>query len=1147
MERFLGKNEEEGILKDGVYRKKYKYYKNIYLTAIVEEKGGQKLEISVEDRKGRVIDATYINCIHTAVADVSYEYFEELKEDQDAQKDFLIAVSTENRTEIKLSFKDRIFAFTSWVEGICALGINSLIIQSEIEKLAKFAYPIINVLFKFILRYRPEFLEEFLIMIDQNCRINGQYHIPSLIANLEVVKNILGLNDQNQFDMEAENDLPFELIGMGEHMEERERINRIIRRGYNEDGFDEGGDSFEGFGENIDGLDDDEFYDEFFEYNNSIFSSLLTNFKTDNRGLEEKDIGEWTLNINNDQYLRLKELIRVLDIFKHISILKEILSDLNLTHYNLKNIYEIINNYRNLERKFKKNQVNAGHNNGNRLGKLNSNEEILLILHNLKRDINGKLKLVLSNAINALNLQNHNRNINKNEKNKENQAKDKDNERSATSETSEMSNHVKIYFSKFLSGRYRRIKRFLELIAKFDFPIEALISFIMEIPEYIIYLIDHPEFNKLFDIDSRSVQLILASLPEAAEYNEYEKLFKINDLRVLHLISNNPKARRFKAYNNLIPPECGRTLKEQALNPDSARYPMFRLFFNKENNNYWQYLVENPNAYSFKEFRRLFKKEDLLVKIADKPMAAFFKEFNLLFYKNNEFIQSKLATNPMAIFNKNFKSLFKENSRHIRQEVAQNIFSILLNDYKELFKDKNPYVLRSVASNKYAVIHMQEYQELFKKYNYNIIRGITCNLNAYIFPEFRKFFFYFYEDVAYLLASNPRAIIFEEFKYFFITKNKILKRMMGLNPLIFNLEESKILFLEDDNKLKEVLAMSERAARLEEFKILFAENNYLILNNLLKNKAAKKFEEYYHLIYLNKNKQDMIDHENAKSRLGDSSVIYGETSKGSEYENEDKKENENEGEKEIEKEIEGLTEVNKKNARALTEIEELNLLLFDNKIRRMISLEENIEKELRDLVKNMNIGTKMITIFFDDIDLNVRIALASNNKAAELDQYRKLFFDENWLVRRSVASNLKATNFDEYISLFSDEELMVRIMAASNRNAPRFDEYEQLISDKNWLVRYVVAQNVNATRFKSFSKLLKDEFWLVKCAALRNERAADFKEFKELFKDPNWLIRLALSQTKQALNFKAYSLLLEDKNMIVKNSAIKMKYFKGNL
>ena len=128
-----------------------------------------------------------INCIHTAITDISTEEFEDYENDTDAQENInkktLEIRSSEDLEEINLTPEEKFKALKSWCAGIVEAGSNAFLIQDDIDKNLDLLYPISHFLMRFMIEADHEFLPEFIAKIERECMFEGVRHESSFIAN----------------------------------------------------------------------------------------------------------------------------------------------------------------------------------------------------------------------------------------------------------------------------------------------------------------------------------------------------------------------------------------------------------------------------------------------------------------------------------------------------------------------------------------------------------------------------------------------------------------------------------------------------------------------------------------------------------------------------------------------------------------------------------------------------------------------------------------------------------------------------------------------------------------------------------------------------------------------------------------------------
>ena len=181
-----------------VLTEKFRFIRDdVFLCPWVDTKTGkQKLVMrKINLSTNRVEFEDSIDCIHTAVTDISTALFSKLQSDNETQekllKKTLYIRSSENLREIKLNPEEKFKALKSWVAGIAEFGMSALKVQFEIEKSANLVFPIIDRLFRFITKADPKFIYQYLSKIDKECKFEGVNHISSLIANLQPIIQII--------------------------------------------------------------------------------------------------------------------------------------------------------------------------------------------------------------------------------------------------------------------------------------------------------------------------------------------------------------------------------------------------------------------------------------------------------------------------------------------------------------------------------------------------------------------------------------------------------------------------------------------------------------------------------------------------------------------------------------------------------------------------------------------------------------------------------------------------------------------------------------------------------------------------------------------------------------------------------------------
>ena len=174
-----------------MFTQKYHWFDDFYFTATVDNKGKQTLQITIKDEDGCVKDSKKLRCIHTAISKITPERAAEYRDSAIELTDIIDAESMEAAKEIQLNSEEAFKAFKSWVAGIAEMGIEALVVQIEIESLAKFSYPIATPLLKFTAKHNFECLILLIERIAEICWLGNAYHESSLKANFVMINKIL--------------------------------------------------------------------------------------------------------------------------------------------------------------------------------------------------------------------------------------------------------------------------------------------------------------------------------------------------------------------------------------------------------------------------------------------------------------------------------------------------------------------------------------------------------------------------------------------------------------------------------------------------------------------------------------------------------------------------------------------------------------------------------------------------------------------------------------------------------------------------------------------------------------------------------------------------------------------------------------------
>ena len=174
-----------------ILTEKFRFIRDdVFLCPIVDTyRRKQNLKIQkINLKTGKVEFEDYIDCIHTAVIDISDKKFE------DHQKRILKIRSSENFRELELTPEEKFVALKSWTAGIAEAGTNAFHIQDEIDKNLGLSYPISHFLFKFMIRADSDFMPQYLAKIDRDCMFEGTKHEASFLANIIPILNMILTN-----------------------------------------------------------------------------------------------------------------------------------------------------------------------------------------------------------------------------------------------------------------------------------------------------------------------------------------------------------------------------------------------------------------------------------------------------------------------------------------------------------------------------------------------------------------------------------------------------------------------------------------------------------------------------------------------------------------------------------------------------------------------------------------------------------------------------------------------------------------------------------------------------------------------------------------------------------------------------------------
>jgi hypothetical protein len=187
----------------GLFSVKYPFiYDDVYLIAEMDKMTGNQWLVmqKIDPRTLRILLEDRVQCIHTALTTIETEDFEERISDEHFEKDMLNIRSSEGIREIRLEPEEKFFAFKSWVAGIAEAGVNAITIQSDIEQFGQLIYPIANRIFNFLLKAKTAFIKDFLILMERDCVFEGEYHKPSIHANLFKLLKVMILEEKEAWN-----------------------------------------------------------------------------------------------------------------------------------------------------------------------------------------------------------------------------------------------------------------------------------------------------------------------------------------------------------------------------------------------------------------------------------------------------------------------------------------------------------------------------------------------------------------------------------------------------------------------------------------------------------------------------------------------------------------------------------------------------------------------------------------------------------------------------------------------------------------------------------------------------------------------------------------------------------------------------------
>lgn len=181
-----------------ILEERYRFiHDNVFLVAHVNTKTGKQLLImeKLDPISGKVEFSDYIECIHTAITDISFAELEGLQTDEFLWDEFykktLEIRSSENLFIVNLSMADRFLALKSWTQGIAEAGKEAFQLETDIEIAGHLFYPLAGKLLLFMVRVDTDFIFEYVSRVERLCVFEGVRHQPSLMANVMPILDLL--------------------------------------------------------------------------------------------------------------------------------------------------------------------------------------------------------------------------------------------------------------------------------------------------------------------------------------------------------------------------------------------------------------------------------------------------------------------------------------------------------------------------------------------------------------------------------------------------------------------------------------------------------------------------------------------------------------------------------------------------------------------------------------------------------------------------------------------------------------------------------------------------------------------------------------------------------------------------------------------
>ena len=192
-----------------VLTEKFRFIRDdIFLCPWVDtETGKQKLIMQKINLKTNEIEfEDSIDCIHTAIIDISLNQFNEYQNNNETQENLLKKTlfirSSDDFKEINLVPEEKFKALKSWTAGISEAGKDALSIQSNIDSAVGIWVQISSRLLSFMAKIDPNYIYEILRKVEKECKFEGVNHKSSIIANLLPI--LWSISDPEDMEWERE-------------------------------------------------------------------------------------------------------------------------------------------------------------------------------------------------------------------------------------------------------------------------------------------------------------------------------------------------------------------------------------------------------------------------------------------------------------------------------------------------------------------------------------------------------------------------------------------------------------------------------------------------------------------------------------------------------------------------------------------------------------------------------------------------------------------------------------------------------------------------------------------------------------------------------------------------------------------------------